>query len=160
MAALGKVKQMQQQRALQQLHINNKPSLQDDDVWYSPRSRTISTASAAFISDIELSEVCKLAHDIELQERQQQQLTLSPGRELAAPTPSCVPTTPLLYAGKDWKFCPVDVKPFCFYWARDELRSTSAPLPIDEQQKLGTLGHKIHQSIAGSWVSSSAAFSY
>eukprot|EP00878_Enallax_costatus_P001423 GHUV01001573.1.p1 GENE.GHUV01001573.1~~GHUV01001573.1.p1 ORF type:complete len:362 (+),score=102.12 GHUV01001573.1:561-1646(+) len=153
MSALDKLQKMQQQRGpQQQLYLQrNSPSVHDDgdDVWFSAHSHIVSTGSAVYL-DADGSDVCKLAHDIKLQELSQQ-LTVTPCRELAVPTPDYVPTTPLLCGSKDWKFCPVDVKPFCFYWASDDLRSTPYPLPIDQLQKVNVISQKIHQSIPGSW---------
>eukprot|EP00878_Enallax_costatus_P000460 GHUV01000552.1.p1 GENE.GHUV01000552.1~~GHUV01000552.1.p1 ORF type:complete len:402 (+),score=80.93 GHUV01000552.1:142-1347(+) len=156
MSAIEKVRKIQQQRALQQLRSHHKfrdPAFEDDtDCWFDARSHTMSDSSVAFISDAERDEVSKLAHELEQQEHQQQQLTVSPSRELEAVTPSCVPNPPLLFAEKGWKYCQVDIKPFCFYWERDSVRSSPFPLPIDEQMGLNSLFQRTHQSIPGMWL--------
>jgi hypothetical protein len=156
LAAVEKVRKVQQQRALQQLralHKKTHAAFEDDtDCWFDARSHTVSDTSVMFISETEREEVAKLAFELEQQEHQQQQLTVSLSRELEVPTPSCVPNPPLLFADKDWKYCQVDIKPFCFYWERDPVRSTPFPLPIDEQMKLNSLFQKTHQSIPGMWM--------
>eukprot|EP00879_Flechtneria_rotunda_P003513 GHRR01003744.1.p1 GENE.GHRR01003744.1~~GHRR01003744.1.p1 ORF type:complete len:387 (+),score=108.88 GHRR01003744.1:675-1835(+) len=159
MAALDKVQKLQQQRALQQLRASNRCSTasflhvdDENDVWFDARSHVVSDSSVAFISDAEREEVAKLAHELEQQEQHQQQLTVSIICELEPCNPSCVPDPPLLCAEKHWKYCQVDIKPFCFYWERDPVRSTPFPLPIDEQMKLNHLFQKTHQSIPGMWM--------
>lgn len=157
MSAIEKVRKIQQQRALQQLrslHRISHAAHEDDtgDHWFDARSHTMSDSSVAFISDAERDEVDKLAHELEQQEHQQQQLTVTLSRELEAPLPSCVPNPPLLFADKNWKYCQVDVKPFCFYWERDAVRSSPFPLPIDVQMGLNMLFQKTHQSIPGMWM--------
>ncbi|KAF8062064.1 hypothetical protein HT031_004324 [Scenedesmus sp. PABB004] len=170
MAALDRVKKIQQARALAALraaHPHRGPGAagggaggpagggdDDTEAWYDARSHTMSDSSVAFISDAEREEVARLAHELEAQEHAQQQLTvsLSVKRELAAPTPACVPDPPLLFAEKHWRYCEVDLKPFCFYWERDPVRSSPFPLPIDLQMNLNSLFQKTHQSIPGMWL--------
>ncbi|KAF6263068.1 hypothetical protein COO60DRAFT_1699000 [Scenedesmus sp. NREL 46B-D3] len=162
MSALEKVQKVQQARALQQLRAHHPHSHRhssvsaaaDDDTeaWYDARSATMSDSSVAFISDAEREEVSRLAYEMEAQEHAQGQLTVSVVQELQPPTPSCVPNPPLLFAEKDWKYIPVNTKPFLFYWERDAQRSSPFPLPIDEQMKLNSLFQKTHQSIPGMWL--------
>lgn len=157
MSAIQRVRKIQQQRALQQLRCQPKfthTAYDDDtDCWFDARSHTMSESSVAFISDAERDEVARLAHELEQEDHHQQQLTVSPSRELEVITPSCVPNPPLLFAEKHWKYCQVDIKPFCFYWERDNVRSSPFPLPIDVQMGLNSLFQKTHQSIPGMWVS-------
>lgn len=160
MSALERVKKLQQARALASLraaHRSTAPHCaaavaeDDTEAWYDARSHTMSDSSVAFISDAEREEVARLAAELESQERTAQQLTVV--RELEPPTAACVPNPPLLFAERHWRYRPVDIRPFCFYWERDPMRSSPFPLPIDEQMKLNSLFQRTHQSIPGMWVS-------
>lgn len=159
MSALERVKKLQQARALASLraaHRSTAPHCaaavaeDDTEAWYDARSHTMSDSSVAFISDAEREEVARLAAELESQERTAQQLTVV--RELEPPTAACVPNPPLLFAERHWRYRPVDIRPFCFYWERDPMRSSPFPLPIDEQMKLNSLFQRTHQSIPGMWL--------
>eukprot|EP00775_Hariotina_reticulata_P004909 gene4909-5153_t len=155
--ALEQLQRLQQQCALQQLRCAHRSSqasgysmFTDDDTgdfWHDAVSHTMSDSS--YISEAEREEVSRLADQMEQHEHQQWQLTVRVGRELTIELPSCVPNPPLLFADKRWKYCQVDVTPFCAYWERDNLRSTPFPFPVDLHLKLGALHKKTHESIPG-----------